>query len=288
MNAERYAFEISKKTDSDLTIMHVYDTPFSFPLETEEYIKEAERLRKFELRKLKGHCEKLMQSLNIRQNEINWKYVVLEGNIGSEIKKEAEHNRPDFIITGKHNSEEVSFLGISHAWQIIKKSNFPILSIPPSALLTDIKKIVFAAEYREGEISGILSLVKIAKKFDAELVVLHISNHMLAKDFETQLYDKFKADVQAKVPYEKLKLRLVYAEDIAEGLNNFCLSTKADWLVVSHSRSFQFGKSFTKEMSLHSQIPLLVVPDFYMYSSKEPTEAITETLIFKQKDYTPG
>lgn len=289
MNAERYAFEIAKKTGSNLSVLHVYEIPFSFPIEPDEYISASERLRKFELQKLKVHCEMLLRTLNIKQNEIDLECIVLEGNIGKEIRKEAEHNRPDFIITGVHNSEEAPFFGSSHTWDIIKKSNVPILSVPPYALLSDIKKIVFATNYREGEISGIKSLTNMAKKFGAELVVLHITNHTITREFESLIFKKFKEEILNNVDYEKLSLRVIYSEDILEGLNDFCLSAKADWLVMSHSRSFFFekilapGKSFTKEMSLKTNIPLLSIPDYYTAEVGKYAYNTSETMPFNRK-----
>ncbi len=284
MNAERYAFEIAKKTGSNLTVMHVYEIPFSFPIDPDEYINASERLRKFELQKLKVHTEMLLRTLKISKNEINLECIVLEGNVGNEIKNEAEHNQPDFIITGTHNQENAPFFGSSHTWDIIKKSDVPILSIPPFALFNGIKKIVFATNYREGEVSGIKSLVTLAKKFGAELVVLHITNHTITKEFESLIFKKFKEDILNNVNYEKLSLRVIYSEDIPEGLNNFCASAKADWLVMSHTRSFYFekilapGKSFTKEMSLKTHIPLFSIPDSYNTETEENVYKKTETI----------
>lgn len=295
MNAERYAFEFAKNTNSTLTIVHVYEIPFSFPIESSEYIKESERLRKFELQKLKLHCETLAHSLEIKQNDLSWECLVLEGPIGKEIRNEAKRAQPDLIIMGPHNSTSIlSIFQENHAWELIKKTNTPILSVPEDVLFSNIKKIVFATEYRKGEITGLQFLIKLAEQFDAELTILHITRHTITKEFENALLNEFKTDVQNKVSNYKLNLKIVYAEDVAEGINNYCVSNNIDWLVMSHSKTFIFekifmpSKSVTKEMSLNSNIPLLAVPDFYVSKSKEEFESITETLIFKQKDYTPG
>lgn len=295
MNAERYAFEFAKKTNSTLTILHVYEIPFSFPVETSEYIKESDELRKYELQKLKLHCETLAHSLKIKQSELSWECIVLEGPIEKEIRNEAKRTHPDLIIAGSHDTN--SFMNIfqgNHNWEIIKKATTPILSVPQNALFKDIKKIAFATEYRKGEISGIQFLIKLAEQFDSELTILHVSNQTTTKEFESTLINQFKTEVQDKAPNYKLNLKLVYSKDIADGINECCISNNIDWLVMSHSKTFVFekmlmpGKSITKEMSLNSNIPLLAIPDFYVNKKSEVTESISETLIFKNKDFTPG
>lgn len=285
MNAERYAFEFAKKTNSSLTILHVYEIPFSFPVNSVDYIKESERLRKFELQKLKLHCETLMHSLNIKLNELNWECMVLEGNVEKEIRIEAERAHPDLIITGTHGGSGFKDLfQASHTWKIIKKSSTPILSIPQDALLTDIKKIIFATEYRDGEIPGIQFLIKLAKQLDAEVTMLHITNHSITKESEAKALEQFNSEILTKITYDKLNFKLIYAESIIEGINDYCTSTNADWLVMSHSKPFVFEKinSTTKEMSQQSLVPLLSVPDYYVIDTDNNNESITETISYNK------
>jgi len=271
MNAERYAVQFAKNTNSFLTILHVYDIPFNFPIEHLEYAKATEELRAHKLQNLNQQYYKILRSLNIKTSEVKCECIVLEGTVGKQIRKEAEQLHIDIIITGTHgtNGFRKFFLG-SHTWDVIKKSKIPVLAIPKDALLTDIKNIVFATEYREGEIPGIHFLTKLAKQFNAELTLLHITNYAYSKEFETLLFEKFKTEVKSKVAYDKLSLRLVHYNNIIEGLNDFCALAKTDWLVMSHAKSFLLENIFspirstTKVMSFHTHIPLLTVPDFYV------------------------
>ncbi len=295
MNAERYAFELAKNTNSTLTIVHVYEIPFSFPVESSEYIRESERLRKFELQKLKLHCETILHSLRIKQNELGWECLVLEGPVEKEIRNEAKRTHADLIITGTHNTGGIlDIFKENHAWELIKKASTPILSIPKNALFTNIKKIVFATEYRKGEITGLQFLIKLAEQFDAELTILHITTTKITRESEDIIFNQFQEDLKTNRSNYKLNIKLEYATDVAEGINNYCSSNNIDWLVMSHSKKllleklFVPGKSITKELSLNSNTPLLAVPDFYVSDNKEEFESISETLIFKKKDYTPG
>ncbi|MGZ4034591.1 MAG: universal stress protein [Bacteroidia bacterium] len=276
INAERYAIELAKTTKSFLTILHVYEIPFSFPSEPSEYAKATEDLRKYELKKLEQHYETLLSSLDLHAAEVNCECIVLEGIVGRQIRKEAERAQMDVIITGTHGASGFRkfFLG-SHTWDVIKKSKIPVMAIPKDAILTGIKNIVFATAYKEGDISGIHFLVQFAKVFNAALTILHITNHSLSKDFEALAFKKFKTEIQSKVSYDKLSLRLAYYDDVIEGLNNFCTSSKTDLLVMSHVKPFFLDNIFpptknnTKEMTFHTHIPLLTVPDFYVPENTE-------------------
>lgn len=270
-NAERYAIQFAESANAFLIILHVYEIPFNFPVDPVEYALATERLRKFELLRLEQHFNELLHSLDIKMNEKNFECIVLEGNVGKQIRKEAERLNMDMIIIGTHGAGGFrKFLLGSHTWDVIKKSEVPVLAIPQDAILTKIKNIVFATEYRKGEISCIHFLVQLAKYFNSELTVLHITNDTLSKEFETILFENFFTEVQEKVSYDKLTLRLVHYSDITEGLNDFCLSGKTDWLVMSHGKPFFLDKilspekSITKEMSFQTHIPLLIVPDFYV------------------------
>jgi hypothetical protein len=85
--------------------------------------------------------------------------------------------------------------------------------------------------------------------------------------------------VQDQVKYNKLTIRLLKGKDLTESLNDFCESTNAAWLVMSHDKtsllvSLINPTSVTKKMSYQTHIPLFTIPDGYKPSgtAKEITE----------------
>lgn len=277
MNAERYAVQFAKNTNSALTILHVYDIPFNAPSQPKEYAKAAEELRKHEHQRLEQRRDEIFHSLNIKNSEMNCECIIREGHVGKQVRKEATESETDFVVIGTHgmNGFRNFFLG-SHTWDVMEKSQVPVLAIPKDALFTGIKNIVFATAYREGEIPGIHFLVKIAEQFNASLTVLHISNNVAFKEFELKVFETFSAEVKSKIAYSKLNLRLVHYNTIIEGLNDFCMQEKADWLVMSPEKPFFIEKIFsrvksvTREMSFHTHIPLFMIPDFYHPEKESP------------------
>ena len=273
-NAERYAVQFAERTSSKLTMLHVYEIPFNFPSTLAEYAKATEKLREYELRKLKRHCERLLSSLDKKYQKMSYDCMVLEGSVGKQVSKEAKLIHADIIITGTHGVSGLRkfFLG-SHTWDIIKRSEVPVLAVPEDASFMDIKNIVFASEYRNGEIPGIRLMIKLAKEFDAHLTVLHISNDMITKEFEKLIQQRFLDEIKNENRFDKFNLKVVHHDDVIQGINNYCARSNADWVVMSHAKPFFLekimgpSKSVTREMSFTTHTPMLAVPDFYTEES---------------------
>lgn len=257
MNAERYAIEFARYTNSILIFFHVCS-------EKQKPNKEVE------LKRLDEHRKEMFKALNIENDQLTYECVLGTGDIEKQVHEYAENLCVDFIVIGTHGAtgfREV-FFG-SHSWNLINKSNLPVLAIPEHALFTGIKHIVFGTEYREGEIAILNFLVQFAKHFSACITVVHTTNYILTKSFEEEIFEKFRAEVAGKISYQGLQMKLVADENIPKGLNTFCEQNKVDMLIVSPERPFLLKKLFgslmsvSKKMTLYSSVPIMAIPDFY-------------------------
>lgn len=276
MNAERYAVQFAKKTNSTLTLMHVYEFPIPSPGKATIFEQEMKSLAKSQMAQLLQHKNKLFSSLNIKENELTCNCVVSEGNTSDQIRKEGEEY--DFIIIGTHGEGgfQAKIFG-SHSWDVIKKTNIPVIAVPKDGMFTGIKNIVFATEYREGEIPVIDFITSFAKDFDAGVTVLHVTNYPLSKKFGTLMFEKFRDIIKEKISYPKLEMRLIKNENIDEGLNKYCSENKVDLLVMSPEKlsileKIFFPVSITRKMSFLTKVPLMSIPDFYNHESGELSE----------------
>lgn len=285
MNAERYAVQLAKETGSILRILHVYPIPISFPTELMDYAGNSGELEKTQSEYLEKHRRELFDSMHLTAEDVPFECVVREGNnVGKQIREEAEGCHADFIIVGTHGVSgfRETFFG-SHSWNVIRKSSVPVFAIPKDALFTGIKKIVLGTSYREEEFHVMDLLVQLAKKFEAELTVLHITNYVASKEFEQEMFEKFRTEVQGKFPYSRLEVRLLVNEAIVEALNLYCSDTKTDILAISIPKMSLFesiispGLSITKEMSFNTHTPFLAVP--VSYATAENIGMIAEASI---------
>ena len=245
-HAERYAVHLAKNTNSILIFLNIYQLPFISPAKPMEFIDKAEEMHASEITRLKNHSEALFRSSQIDISEMACEHVVkVGGSIGKQIVKEAEDAHADFIVIGTHGVTGFRklFFG-SHSWDVMKKSRIPVFAIPKDAVFTGIKNIVFGTEYREGEIPVLNFLVHVARMFNAEITVLHITNYLLTKEFEREMFEKFRDDLVNVVLYPKMKIRLMVHENISEGVHKYCEEHHTDLLVMSPEKPFLFESIF--------------------------------------------
>ncbi|MBI4947544.1 MAG: universal stress protein [Bacteroidetes bacterium] len=268
INAERYAVQFAKNINAIITFFHAYNSPLPPPKITMSYEETLQKFKTEEMKKLIQHRNDLFRSLNINHDKLISECVVKDGSAGNKICKYAKESNADFIIIGSHG--ESGFRDVlfgSHTWNVIKKSLIPVIIVPKDALFTGIKNIVFGTEYREGEISALNFLAQFSKQLEAELIVLHVTNYVLSKAFEKEMFEKFKNDIEGKISYKKLKMRLIKNDNLIDGLNKFCENERADLLVMAPEKQILFEKIFlpsassTRKMSFHSTIPLMTIPD---------------------------
>lgn len=275
-NAERYAVQLAKSVNTTLNFLHVYNTSIPLPYEAFEYSRHDRDSKQTELTNLLEHRDNLFNSLHISRDEIAGNCFVREGSIGDQICKEAEDIQADFILVGTHGVGELreTFLG-SNSWSVIRKSSIPVLAIPEDALFTGIKTIVFGTAYREEEFETLEFLVGFAKKFDAHLIILHVTNYILSKQFEKELFEQFRSNVHTRFSYSKLEVRLQVNDSIEDGLNSYCSENKVDLLALSVPKLTLFEKIFlpnsslARRMSFHTHTPLLAIPDAYHVKQNE-------------------
>lgn len=269
MNAERYAFQFARKMGASIKMLHVFPMPIlnpeaSFNASELNYDPFAEQIKN-----LNEHVKKITTLLNIGKTDVVVETKVRSGNVADEIVSEAKEMEADFIIVGTHGESGFKVLGTgNHAWNVMKKAHLPVLCIPKDALFGTVKNIVFATEYRSGEIPVVNYLAQLAAGFDADLTLLHVAHEGFTKEFEAQIRDNFESEIKNQINYSKLKLKIIHAPDLVEGINNYCTEHKADWLVMSPEKPFFLEKIFnpggnTKKLSLHTHLPLLTLPDFY-------------------------
>lgn len=270
MNAERYAVQLARSLSASLTFLHVYQFPISAaPTRVLDYAKVRSDFEQSELKCLEHHRQNIFHTLGMRMDALQTECVVREGKVGREVRLEARDAEMDFVIVGTHGTSRLRkmFYG-THAWDVMRRSSVPVLAVPKEALFTDIRRIVFATEYREGELPVINYITQLAARFHADVTVLHVTNFVLSKKFEDEMFRKFHDEVISRNTYSRLDFRVAHYEDIATGLDDFCQRCEANWLVMSPEKSNLIDLllpkvSMTRKMSFQTHIPLLSIPDFY-------------------------
>src|SRR4029078_9611095 len=92
---------------------------------------------------------------------------------------------------------------------VIESIDCPLLAVPHQARFTGIKKIVYATNYAFNDFENIEKVVEFAKYFNAEVILLHITNRNFDRTFEFNAIERFKNHIKEESKYEKVTFKLL-------------------------------------------------------------------------------
>lgn len=256
--ALKFAYHLAIKLNSKLTVLHVFDVPLSLasPVSV-SYMKKEKRLFVEHRAKLKAFCkEHLGDSLNGK----GITFLVDENNsIPDSIMEKSLKFDVDLIVVGTKGESRVKefFLG-STPKALILKSSCPVLAIPEKSDNLVLRRIVYATDFEQADIFAINRLVAIAKKFDAEIRVVHITTtDEYAGD---QQMEWFKDMLRQKVKYPKLEFHLLLSDDIYRELIGYLEDSKSHMLVMLERKESTFYQKYFKTDMVKKMVKSIKVP----------------------------
>lgn len=270
MCAEHYAIQLAKSEGFSLRFLHVFEPPAADQVGSFDATKIDAQPGVVELNRLKRHVRKILESMGCEPKEVNYECIVREGDVVKQITEEVNESYPDFILMGTHGESGFrEFVLGTHTWGIIKKTAVPVFALPKDAFYRGIHNIVYATEFREGELPVINYLAQFASRFSARLTVLHITSSIITEEFEKKITADFMHEVKARIDYPDIELRVEHATEVIRGIEDFTERYNADLLAMSHEKPYFLERIFSpnsgtaRQMSLHTKMPLLVIPDYY-------------------------
>ena len=191
------------------------------------------------------------------KGKLNISYEIIKGYPVEEIVESyAIHNKVDLIIMGTKGASGLAKILIgSNAASVINNSDIPVIIVPAFARFNNIKHIVYATDVLNLN-KELKMIVPFAQLFDATIHILHIGSSKSKMKINTKtIIDNIK--------YSKITFHVSINDDISEGIEEYIADTKADILAMfTHDLTFfekLFEKSVTRQMALHSRIPLLTI-----------------------------
>ncbi|MES2374928.1 MAG: universal stress protein [Bacteroidota bacterium] len=187
-----------------------------------------------------------------------------EGNLGENITRIIKNQDIELIVMGaKTGGTFDHILYGSDTNSVIKHTMRPVLVIPQSSDLKSIKKVTFATDFSDGDVTAIHYLVKLGKVLHFSLEIVHVS---VFGENDSRNDDSGKAFVAqvVKLKYPDIIYKDVRGKDVINRLNHHCAESCSDVLaMVHHQGSFFSGllhQSTTKEALSCQKIPLLIIP----------------------------
>lgn len=255
--AVKIAVGIAEKHQAGLLLVHACHMPY-----TDEHMPPA-MMQELILAQ-QGRCESQMQEFVAAQKDlfanISPKTKVVLGFAAETILELAHKENTDLIILGTQgvNGIEDKLFG-TVTWNIIKRSDIPVMAIPDVANDINFSNIMIPFEGTAYDADIIQYLLKFAEKYNAVVHGVHFIQD--APTYNKGVIDKLQNKFRKEIDAEKLQLHFPAEKNITDGIKKFASRNQIDMIsMVTHNHglfSTIFHMSVTRNIALYAQIPLL-------------------------------
>jgi nucleotide-binding universal stress UspA family protein len=271
-NASRYAIHFAKAMKAKVVLCNAMNVPaeapmaaqFAWPLEGfySVYKNTEEELKTMEQELAREFSENDASTSMIP--EIS--HCCDSGTVVEVIGNTLVKNKAEMVIMGLSGADAITrFVLGSNSRKLIDSLATPILLIPPTYRYVPIKKIAFATDLSRTDIDVIHSIVSLARYFNAEILITHVSPDGSEKDCKEKEIAEFLNDVTCKVNYPKIYYRDLRNKKVVGGLEWLTENGMIDMLVMVHRHNHFYDKlisdSYTQKLAKHIIVPLLVMPE---------------------------
>jgi len=260
-NAAMYAINFAKQLKYERIILY---NAYQAPLTTDPDIAMINTVDITELEKSsKTNLENFKMLLKPYCDASVTLDIISEyGAVTYDINEICKSNEVDFIVmgvTGVGKVEE-TLIG-SFAIDVARRSEVPVIIVPPDATFTKIEEVMLACDFSKVvETTPVESIKKLLDASEAKLFVVNIdhNNKRFNADtpFESLMLDTLLYDY-------KPEYRFIDDPDFVEGINKAALDKQVDLIITIPKKMgwFEglFKKSRTKMLAYHSHVPLMVV-----------------------------
>lgn len=255
LKAAEYAISLFG-SDAHYTLLNTYEVPHSGAT---MLISIADILEKDSLQLLREEQARLFQLHPGLKDNIHVKTAM--GSPSVTIKKIAEEM--DAVVMGTKGASGLKEVLVgSVASNTLTDLTCPVVAVPEGAILSVPRKILFAADDKcliEGKLPA--DLAELANRFDAEVLILNV----VPKGDISHVGNNPDHDRPAIGVFEKVKhsIHFIEDEDVNHGIESFMKDHAVDMLAMITRKhdlfSRLFGKSNTKSMMMHTDVPLVAL-----------------------------
>lgn len=254
-----YALRVAGQTGAKLHMLHAIEEPFDFATRIEETVDAL-------LEEADANFEKLKQQARDEgYDQLRIECHVVRGKPYAVINQKAEELGADLLIMGtKGESSLKRILYGNVTSDVILDSEIPIMTIPINSKKPYLDRFLFATDFRSRDMEALQSTVRLARVFDAEVHILHVSEQ---KDLEVDIrFRGFKDLIKEKIDYEQLFFHHLEAERFSKGVANFLEDYPVSLMVlIRYKKVFLrtlLWANNTQELTYHTHVPMLVyVPE---------------------------
>ncbi len=256
-NAYAHAESLVKEFGGDVDILHVIPTlkyfheslkTVGYPIDMEEdlYPKLTEKAK-----------EKVMEDMKtyISEEYRGQELVKIAPKASEVIMETAEKNKCDVIVMGAHNNEPMEMILGTITDRVIRRSNIPVLSVPPDVEAERINNIVVPTDFSDRSLRGIKSAVRFAMALEAKITILHVLElYGSSGDRQKGEISREEASEVRKRMFEKIQNILQKMDDCDCQISS---DSSGDVLIFSENgkdTTIPFNLEVTRGVSAHYEI----------------------------------
>jgi len=250
--ASQYAAYLAQKLSAQMELVHVIDIGTSGTK-----LLNWKKLEQQMIQSAEDGAKRTMEKI---RNPIEIKYRHLTGFPFQDVVSDyAIQSKADVVVIGSRGASGIrrALFG-SNAASLIDCCSKPVIVVPTDAEFNGIRKIIYPTDMVHLD-EEIKTVVRFAKAFDAEVVVLHVTPGTAAKRDTSNL----EAILSRMSDYKKIKFQVIENQDVVEGIAAYVESGKPDLLAMfTHERGLYekiFGKGITRQVAFQNALPLLAV-----------------------------
>ncbi|MCC6724280.1 MAG: universal stress protein [Saprospiraceae bacterium] len=265
INAYHFSLQLASKWNANIKLLHVVtpdygvtDLPVLVDIATKEKIEvSSELLKNFRESGLANMLE-MLPSLPVVTDELKVSSLPY-----AAIATTADENEVDLVVIGTndyHSAWENAFG--TNASSVLKQAHCNVLVVPELAPFHGFSAIGFAADLHETDPYHLWRFCKLMEPFHSVVHCTHIEKQ--GSSDKTQMrFEELQAFFENNNTALQLQFHALDEDSIETGLGVFIESYGLDLLAMPspHRDAFSnmFHKSMTRQMALHSKVPLLVM-----------------------------
>ncbi len=265
-NAARYAMHLAQITGAGIKLFNAVLIPAAAPMASQV----AWPLYDFDEACNCSSKEMIELIERLKATEMEGTYnrpvdcEVTTGMAGEMLATTAVKDRACMVVMGMSGAGSIEhfFLG-STSQYMIANSRVPLLLIPKNYKFKKIERIAIATDLNKKETDLIQSVASLARYFNADVLLCHVTDDKYEEEHEQEIH-AFLREVSNTVNYDKIYYRHIKSMDVDHGLEWLAEHGMIDMVCVVHRKhgfwANLFGRSHTKHLAEHIDMPLLVFP----------------------------
>ncbi|MGB3619582.1 MAG: universal stress protein [Catalinimonas sp.] len=238
-NALRFACTLAEDTGADLLVLHV---------RTEETPEAAlsERMEAFVRQALGG-------------TTLTYRTEIRTGEVAKVVGEVATAAAADLIVMGTVGERKPPESFGSVTWQVMTHVDRPVLAVPEGSKPAHVGRVAFLSDLSQVEHPrSLMPLLRLVDMFNAELHVVNVKPRAAAMP-----PDKTRVAMELERDLEDIPhcFHVIEADDVVQAAGAFAERQTIDLLAVMPRKhdelDQQYAGRLTREMALHSTLPLL-------------------------------